>query len=187
MPLHAPSLCTTRLALRELNEDDAPFVLRLLRDPGWVEHIGDRGVLDLAGAKDYIADGPRRSYRENGFGLMRIALRQTDTPIGICGLVIRESLPGPDLGFTLLTEYAGQGYASEASRIVIQDAFDRVKLDQLLAITSPKNSASRRLLEKAGFVEVEEQPESAEPDSSVVYRLNAADRPDATARIGTSA
>ena len=105
---------TERLVLRELTEDDAPFILALVDSPAFHENIGDRGVRDLDGAATYLA-AVRESYARNGFGLWRAAWKVTDQPVGLCGLVKRPSLPLPDLGYAILEEFWGQGLATEGA------------------------------------------------------------------------
>ena len=141
---------TERLRLRRLTEDDAPFILELLNDPDFLRNIGDRGVRSLADARGYILDGPVASYERYGFGLYLVELPGAG-PIGISGLVRREALPGPDIGFAFLPAWRGQGYALEAARAVRRHAAEGCRLDRLLAIVTPGNIASRRLLEKIGF------------------------------------
>ena len=145
-------LRTLRLLLRELTADDAPFILTLLNDPAWIQFIGDRGVRSIADAAGYIERGPRASYALHGFGLEIVTLNDTGAPIGICGLLKRDSLPEPDLGFAFLPAYRSQGYAFEAASAVRDFARGRLRLSSLLAIVDPANGASIRLLEKLGFV-----------------------------------
>ena len=71
--------------------------------------------------------------------------------LGICGLLQRDMLDAPDLGFGLLPKARGQGLAAEAAQAVMADGFGRWGLDQLLAVTDPRNRASIRLLEGLGF------------------------------------
>jgi [ribosomal protein S5]-alanine N-acetyltransferase len=142
---------TARLLLRRLVHADDAFVLRLLSEPSFLRHIGDRGVRTLDGARSYLDDGPLASYREHGFGLFLVALRETpSTAIGLCGLLRREGLAEPDLGFALLPEYTGHGYAVEAGRAVVALARDQA-LQRLLAIVSPDNAASMAVLRRLGF------------------------------------
>ena len=141
---------TARLRLRLLSLDDAPFILRLINEPSFLEHIGDKGVRDLEGARAYLADGPMASYARHGHGLMAVAVKETGEPIGMCGLLKREHLDHPDLGYAFLPEAWGLGYAFEAARAVLEDA----KLDRVLALVSPGNGPSIRLLEKLGFAAV---------------------------------
>ena len=144
-------LRTPRLLLRELTAGDAPFILTLLNDPAWIRFIGDRGVRTIEDAVAYIDRGPRASYALNGFGLCIVTLADGATPIGICGLIKRDSLPVPDLGFAFLPAYRSQGYAFEAASAVRDFGRDGLRLSSLLAIVHPANGPSIRLLEKLGF------------------------------------
>lgn len=144
-------LSTERLTLWRLTPGDAPFILRLLNEPSWLEHIGDKGVRTVADAKRYIETGPMEMYGRLGFGLYQVRLTARDEPIGICGLLKRETLDDVDLGFAFLPEFWGQGYAHEASAAVMHDARIRLRLARIVAITGRGNGASRKLLEKLGF------------------------------------
>jgi RimJ/RimL family protein N-acetyltransferase len=146
-----PVVTTARLRLRRLTPDDAEFMLRLLNDPSYVRNIGDRGVRNTEDARHYIASGPVDSYDRHGFGLYLVELSSTGEPIGICGLLKRDSLPLPDLGFALLPSYWSRGYAFEAASAVVRHARKDHGLSHLLAITSPDNEASIALLTKLGF------------------------------------
>jgi len=144
-------LRTARLQLRELAPRDAPFILVLLNEPSFIQNIGDRGVRSLADAHDYLVNGPIASYTRHGFGLYLVELAATEEPIGICGILQREALPDPDLGFAFLPAYWGQGFAFEAAAAVRGYARSELGVGRLLAITSPRNDASIRLLERLGF------------------------------------
>lgn len=150
--LAAMILATARLQLRELTAEDAPFMLTLLNEPSFIQNIGDRGVRSVPDATGYIERGPRASYAQHGFGLWLVALAETGTAIGICGLLRREALPEPDIGFAFLPAYWSRGYAFEAASAVRDFGRDALKLPRLLAIVSPTNTSSIRLLERLGFV-----------------------------------
>jgi RimJ/RimL family protein N-acetyltransferase len=98
---------TARLRLRHLTADDAAFILELLNEPAWHRFIGDRGVRTLDAARDYIATGPLAMQVRCGFSLGAVVLKETGTPIGICGLIRRDTLPDVDLGFALLERWWG--------------------------------------------------------------------------------
>ena len=152
--MHRP-LRTERLRLERF-EGGSPiedaFMLRLLNEPSFLRHIGDRGVRDLDGARQYLRMGPVDSYRRHGFGLERIVLDATGEWIGMCGLVKRDALPDPDLGYALLPEFWGRGYAAEAAAGVLRHAREALGLGRIVAITDPANVSSMRLLRKLGFV-----------------------------------
>ena len=142
---------TQRLLLRRLTVDDAPFILTLLNEPSFIRYIGDKSVRDLDAARQYILNGPVASYDRNGFGLNLVELKESHTPIGICGLLKRDELPDPDIGFALLPDFWNKGFAFEAATAVLQDAHYRLSLERILAITSLDNEASIKLLERLGF------------------------------------
>jgi RimJ/RimL family protein N-acetyltransferase len=142
---------TQRLVLRELCVDDAPFILDLVNDPDWLRYIGDKGVRNLDDARGYLEKGPLDMYRRVGFGLWRVELEADATPIGLCGLIRRDTLPDVDLGFAYLPQFRGLGYGREAARATLDYGRDVVGLKRIVAITSPDNDASGRLLEAAGM------------------------------------
>ena len=142
---------TDRLVLRRLTDRDAPFILELLNDPDWLRFIGDKGVRSLGDARDYIRTGPQESYSRNGFGLLLVELQTEKTPIGLCGLVRRDALPGADVGYAFLPGFRGNGYAYEAAAAVLRFARETARLDRILAITDPANQRSIRVLEKLGL------------------------------------
>ena len=146
------TICETqRLTLRQLTAEDAPFIMGLLNEAPFLRFIGDRGVRNLDDARRYIETGPQESYARHGFGLWLVVVRETEEPIGICGLLKREGLQDPDLGFAYTEGAWGRGYGREAARAVITFAATSPRLPRLLAITSVDNVRSIRLLEKVGF------------------------------------
>ena len=142
---------TERLSLRRLSADDAEFIFGLVNQPSFIEHIGDKGVRTNAEAVAYIQNGPVASYERFGFGLNLVELKESGTPIGICGLLKRDSLPDVDIGFAFLPEFWSRGYAVEAAAAVMDHGRDVLGKGRIVAITAPQNLSSIRLLEKIGF------------------------------------
>lgn len=142
---------TPRLVLREFTHGDDGFVLRLLNEPSWLRFIGDRGVRTLEDARRYLDDGPCRSYARNGFGLWCVEPRDRGAPLGMCGLIRRDTLPDVDVGFAFLPVAWGRGLAREAAAAVLDHARDALRLRRILAITDPENAASIRVLERIGM------------------------------------
>ena len=142
---------TDRLLLRWLNVDDAPFIVELLNDPSFIRFIGDKGVRTVDDARNYILNGPVASYEKFGFGLNAVDLKEADLSIGICGVLKRDTLPHPDIGFAFLPAYWKQGHAFESAAAVMKHARDVLGIRDVLAITTPDNEASTRLLGKIGL------------------------------------
>jgi ribosomal-protein-alanine N-acetyltransferase len=142
---------TTRLRIRTLTLEDAPYICTLLNEPSFVENIGDRGVKTEIEARHYIQEGPLQSYSNFGHGLYLVELISTHSPIGICGILQRDTLDAPDLGFALSPAFWGCGYAEEAASATMVYARDQLGINRVLAFTSPGNTRSIRLLEKLGF------------------------------------
>lgn len=144
-------LQTARVRLRTMASSDAAFYLHLVNDPSWLRFIGDKGIHSLDDARSAIETGPLESQRVNGFSLYAVELRADGTPLGICGLVRRETLPDVDLGYAFLPAHCGQGYAREAAAAVLAHATEDLGMSRLLAIVSPDNERSIRLLDALGF------------------------------------
>jgi RimJ/RimL family protein N-acetyltransferase len=142
---------TERLILRRLTVEDSAFILELLNDPSWLRFIGDRGVRTLDDARDYILQSLVAMYERLGFGLYLTELKDEGIPVGICGLIKRDSLEDVDIGFAFLPKFRGKGYAYESASAVMAYGKRTFGLNRLVAITSPDNYGSARLLEKLGF------------------------------------
>jgi len=140
-----------RLSLSEIGLDDAPFILELLNEAGFLRFIGDKGVRTLADAREYILQGPIDSYRKFGFGLYLATLREGGAPVGICGLVKRDTLVDVDVGFAVRAQYWSQGFASESAAAVLRYGREKVGLKRIVAITAPDNQGSIAVLEKIGL------------------------------------
>lgn len=142
---------TERLTLREITTDDAEFLLRLLNEPSFITNIGDRNVRTIADAERYALNGPIASYKQHGFGLYLVVLKQTSEAIGICGLVKREALADADIGYAFLPQFWGKGYAIEATSAVKQYSFNQLGQQRILAIVNPENASSIKVLDKLGL------------------------------------
>lgn len=144
-------LDTERLSLRLLAEEDATFIVELVNTPGWLAYIGDKKIHTTEQAIQYLQQGPLKSYKNHGFGLWLVELKNTTTPIGICGFLKRDYLPAPDIGFAFLPVYSGKGYAFEIASAVLRYANESLEIPVVQAITLPDNGRSIRLLERIGL------------------------------------
>ena len=142
---------TKRLRLSRLTEADATFLVELLNQPSFLRFIGDKQVRNESDALRYLREGPDAMHARYGFCLYRMALKDSDTAIGMCGLLKREQLEAPDIGFAVLTAHEGKGYTTEAARAVLQQAFATLNVPRVLGIANVDNVGSHRLLEKIGL------------------------------------
>lgn len=173
------TLCVNeRLHIRHFTLDDAPFILRLLNDPSFITNITDKGVRSLDAARDYLRDGPIASYRKHGFGLNAVELRHDSTPIGMCGMLKRDDLPHPDIGYALLPEFCGRGYALEAAQCVFTHHRKQHPNDPICAIVKPGNARSIHLLEKLGLRAVGTYRMVPEPAELLLFRADPPPRAD---------
>jgi RimJ/RimL family protein N-acetyltransferase len=164
---------TQRLRLRHFTPDDAVFVLELVNDPDWLANIGDRGVRNVEGARRYIENSLMKLYERLGFGLYLVELKETGVPIGMSGLIKRDSLEDVDVGLAFLPAFRGKGYALESARAACDYGFEALALDRLVAITAPDNDESGKLLERLGFVPQGTMPLGTEGEVSRFFTLDA--------------
>jgi RimJ/RimL family protein N-acetyltransferase len=142
---------TPRLRLRHLTPHDAGFMLELLNEPEFIRNIGDREIRTLEEARRYIGSSTVTGYEKFGFGLYLVELRENATPIGVCGLLKRDYLDDVDVGFALRESFHNQGYAFEAAGAVMRYGQEVLGLGRIVAITSPDNHASIKLLRRLGL------------------------------------
>lgn len=142
---------TARLTLRRLTLDDAQFMLGLLNEPSFIANIGDRGVRTIEDARKFLLNGPLASYERNGYGHYLVQLKADGRAIGTCGLINREFINEIDVGFAFLPAFWSQGYASEAAAAVMAYGRGQLGLKRIVAVVSPGNTGSIRVLEKLGL------------------------------------
>jgi [ribosomal protein S5]-alanine N-acetyltransferase len=166
-----PILITERLSLREFTPLDAPFLLRLVNEPGWLRNISNPGVRTLDDALTWAEGRLFQAYRELGHGFWAVERRDDGELLGMCGLFKRPVLPEPDIGYALLAGHEGRGYALEAARGCVAHARDVLGWPTLMAITAIDNPPSVALLGKLGFVEQSRQQLEGYNQPSRVFKL----------------
>ncbi|MDJ0958089.1 MAG: GNAT family N-acetyltransferase [Arenicellales bacterium] len=160
-------LQTKRLTVRPFSLGDADFILELLNEKAFIENIGDKQVRSLDDARRYLRDGPIASYHRYGVGLWRVGLQAGGASIGMVGLIKREQLVDVDLGYALLAEYCGKGYALEVTSAVMTYVRERLGYRRVVAVVNKDNEPSVKLLKKLGFeyermVQLNEEDEEAQ-------------------------
>ncbi|WP_157043385.1 GNAT family N-acetyltransferase [Paraglaciecola sp. T6c] len=142
--------------MRLLTDDDAEFILGLVNEPSWIKYIGDRNIHTLDDAKHYIQTGPLTMYEQHGYCLNLVERSADNVPVGMCGLLKRETLEWPDIGFAFCAEFHGQGFGYEAAKATLKHAQDALGLTQIAAVTALDNDPSIALLNKLGFALVKQ-------------------------------
>ncbi len=145
-------LKTNRLLLREASVDDSEFILKLVNEPAWQKFISNLSIDTIEKASEYIEQKLITMYQKFGFGLWVVERTDDKIPIGLCGLLKRDSLQNIDLGFAFLSDYWGRGFATEAAIASLMYAEKEIKVKKIVAITHPLNISSVKLLERAGFI-----------------------------------
>ena len=136
-----------RLFLKPLNIADFEFIKSLVNTKGWIEFIGDRNICSDEDSRNYI----QRIIDNENVTYWVVNLKTSKQSIGIITLIKRDYLEYHDLGFAFLPEFTKNGYAFEASNLVL----DEINLSKLhhyiLATTILENVKSIKLLKKLGF------------------------------------
>lgn len=172
MALTISPIDTSRLHIRPFELADAGFIIDLLNSEGWLKYIGDRKINSIDAAENYLRNVPIKMATENGFGLMCVVLKETNVPIGMCGILKRDTLNFPDIGFAFLDEFGGKGYAYEAANACIIDFETRFQPSEIQAITVEYNHKSRQLLEKLGFKMDSKIRMQDDPEELLLYIKN---------------
>ncbi|MCC7503130.1 MAG: GNAT family N-acetyltransferase [Flavobacteriales bacterium] len=137
---------TERLVLRDLEERDAADILLLNNDPEVLKYVHDIPFANVAAARHWIAD----IGRQLPLGIGRWAIERHDgTWIGRCSLR-RQANDEVLMGYRLLREHWGKGYASEAVRVMLDHAFNVHRLPYVASKVARDNIASQRVVLKNG-------------------------------------
>lgn len=141
------SLYTDRLVISPITVNDVDFMFEILNSEGWLKNIGDRNIKTAEDAVNYIkkiSDNPTYSYNV-------IALKETNTSIGLVTLLLRDNQKNPDVGFALLPNFTKKRYALEASKAFLNAMLTLNPYENVIGITLESNVASIRLLEALGL------------------------------------
>ena len=142
---------TERLTLRLIKKADAPFLHQLMNTKKWYAFIGDRGINSIADAQAYIEAKMSPVLSEKGFINHIMIHTETQQVVGTCSLHDRPGVDGIDIGYALLPEFEGKGFATEGAMAMIKLAFETLGQQRVSAITTDANLKSCHLLEKLGF------------------------------------
>lgn len=159
---------TERLHLREMVPDDAGNAFLLNSDPEVVRYTGDGPFDSIKATRDFLAAYP--DYRLHGFGRWAVVRQADGAWLGWCGLK-RHPNGEVDLGYRLLREHWGQGYATEAGRACLERGFTHHGLDRMIGRVVRENLASVRVLEKLGMTYWKTERCERDPEA-LIYRID---------------
>ncbi|TAF32780.1 MAG: N-acetyltransferase [Cytophagales bacterium] len=138
---------TPRLQIRPIDISDADFMLELLNSEGWLKFIGNRNIKRKVEAEEYI-----QNILDKPSSYCHIfELKSIPKAIGIITFLQRDTQQYPDLGFAMLPEYEGKGYALEANKAYLSEIIKSQLYSKIIAIAIKENSQSIKLIEKLGM------------------------------------
>ncbi len=163
---------TERLQLRLLKERDAEMILVLLNEPSFIHNIGDKGVRNYQDALDYINSGPLAMQKELGFSLYCCVNKTTQQAVGLSGLIKREGIDHPEVGFAFLSDFCRKGYGFESAQAVVNYAKHQLALNCLQAICNLDNEASKALLKRLDFKFLKNIELATNKQTVMLFELN---------------
>lgn len=104
---------------------------------------------------DVLLDGLFPLIAEYGFGWAAMCLKDQESPIGFAGLMpVRFEAafaPAVEIGWRLLPEHWGEGYATEAAKALLRHGFEDLKLDEIVSFAVRDNHASIAVMKRIGM------------------------------------
>lgn len=144
-------ISSNRLHLSEFSLKDASFFFELVNDPDWIKYIGDRNIKTISDSESYLIDKIIPNYKQFGFGFYVVRLKESNLPIGMCGLIKRDWMSYVEIGYAFLNKHRGKGYAIEASIATKKYAKEEIGISKIAALTDVDNEKSGNLLNRLGL------------------------------------
>lgn len=141
---------TKRLMLRKMCREDQDSLNKMLQDPevmyAYAHAFSDRE------AKEWLERQLER-YRQYGFGLWAVILKETGEFIGQCGLTMQDCRGEQvlEVGYLFCKEFWHQGYAAEAATACRDYAFEILNAGEVYSIIRDNNTASRNVAKRNGM------------------------------------
>jgi RimJ/RimL family protein N-acetyltransferase len=144
-------IASKRLMLRPFCVDDIPIFAKMSSDPAVMRYVtrGSQSFTEISDTVAYFLE----HLKQYDYGVTALIDKQLKTLIGFSGFN-HHSFEGKEyveLGYRILPEYWGQGYATEAAQALVHYAFTDLKLPELISIIHPQNIASLRVSSKIGM------------------------------------
>jgi RimJ/RimL family protein N-acetyltransferase len=146
------TLRTERLMLRPWRDEDVAAFAAMSGDSAVMEFL--RPFPDLAACEAWVA-WAREHWQQHGFGQWVVEVPDQASFIGVVGLATvsyeAHFTPAVEVAWRLARAYWGRGCAGEAARAALDYGFDELGLAEIVAVTVPANSRSRRVMERLGM------------------------------------
>ena len=142
---------TQRLLLRHITPDDFSNLYRMNSDPEVKKYVGDGSVRNKEQMLMELDMLISHYTRKPGLGIWAAVLKENNEFVGASGLVYYDNTPEIEIGYRMLKENWNKGYATEASRGLLNYGFGKLKLKKIVSSAHTENLASRRVMEKIGM------------------------------------
>ena len=120
------------------------------------KYTGDAGqVKTIEDAQRVITDVWFSDYEKYGYGRLALIEKESQELIGFCGLKYLPEFKKPDLGYRMLPQYWGKGYATESARAALDYGVNSLDMKTIMGLTFPENTSSQKVLKKLGFIKKE--------------------------------
>jgi len=144
-------LKTDRLTITPSKISEAPFYFELFNDPDWKRFINDKNHKTTKDTEKYLKE-TLPITNQNGLGIFTVSITKTNEKIGAATLLKRDFLDHIDIGYAYLPKGRGKGYATEATKKMMDYCKTQLKTTTLNAIIKPNNKSSIKLIESLGFL-----------------------------------
>lgn len=144
------NLESDRLVLSTWHADDSAALRPIATDVEVMRYITGGVPWTDEQIRSFV-DNQIRLHSERSFCRWKLVDKHTQDVVGFCGVGFWRDEPVPEIGWWLARARWGAGLATEAARVAMADAFERAKLDRIVSIARPENSASTRIMRKLGL------------------------------------
>jgi len=150
----SPEFCieTPRLIIRPWKDSDIPEFVRMNQDPEVMEFFPSCSTPEETKS---LVEFCKAHIVEHGFGPFAVEIKRTHEFIGFVGLSFPSFqapfMPAVEIGWRIAKQHWNQGYATEAARAVLHEAFERFNLKEVVSFTAMPNKKSMRIMDKIGM------------------------------------
>ncbi len=178
------AFATRRLSAERVREGHFELLVGLFQDPRVAATLG--GPITVIEAKNRLEENDRH-WNVNGFGFWVFHDKRSGDFVGRGGLrrVRVEGTFETEIAYAVASDYWDRGLATEMADAIVDIAFRKLNLADLVAFTLPTNVASRRVMEKVGFSYERDIQHAGLPH--VLYRRTSEPRRHTTTRRRASA